>query len=135
MRHQSRITLLAVLLMALFLGLASPVVAEGPNGDVAAFITGTEDIPLMPGLEEDIDAGTTFDTPAGRLLEAYAVGAMTPEQVLRFYTESMPQLGWKRKGENTFFREGEMLTIDFPKPPGNAQGPAITVHFTLKPKS
>lgn len=121
--------------LALTLGQATPAFAGGPENGATVFIEGTEDIPLMPGLEEDVDASTTFDTPQGRLLEAYAIGAMSRQQVLRFYQETMPQLGWKRKGENTYFREGEMLTIDFPKPPGNVQGPAITVHFTLKPKS
>ena len=39
-----------------------------------------------------------FDTPAGRIVEAVASGAVTRDEVLAFYAETLPQLGWDEGG-------------------------------------
>ncbi|MBF0563118.1 MAG: hypothetical protein HQL37_14140 [Alphaproteobacteria bacterium] len=94
-----------------------------------AFLAGVEDLPLMPGMSESAAAGTTFDTPAGRIVEAYAEGTATGAQVLRFYQETLPQLGWTAKGSNTFHREGERLKLEIV-----TERPRLSVRFTVVPE-
>ena len=92
----------------------------------------TQDLPLMPGLEEDAQGRMVFDTAAGRIVEAYASGAVSRAQVLDFYAATLPQLGWRREGEAAFRREDEILVLEFSA--GKAgSAPALTVRFALSP--
>ena len=125
----------AILTGAVLLAVIAPVPAVG-DGAAADdnFVTGIEDLPLMEGLAEDAAAGMVFDTPAGRIVEAVAGGAVSRDQVLRFYTDTLPQLGWRQTGPGAFRREGEALTLEFPGPGGAAAGAgSITVRFALTP--
>ncbi len=103
----------------------------GQGGGVA-FVSGIEDLPLMPGLEEDSEGRMVFDTAAGRIVEAFASGAVSRAQVLEFYAATLPQLGWRRKGETAFGREDEILVLEFS---GSKAGPApaLSVRFALSP--
>ena len=86
----------------------------------------------MPGLEEDAAGRMVFDTAAGRIVEAYASGAVSRAQVLDFYAATLPQLGWRREGETAFLREDEILVLEFSA--GKAgPAPALTVRFALSP--
>jgi len=87
-----------------------------------------EDVPVMPALSPVADAGIEFDTPSGRIVEAYAIGATDRQSVLDFYRATMPQLGWQARAGNAFLRESESLKIDFFGPDGE-----ITVRFTVAP--
>lgn len=98
------------------------------GGDAPTFIEGSEDIPLMEALVGVPDAGIVFDSPAGRIVEAFAAGATDREAVLAFYGETLPALGWTARGRDRFTREGERLSLDFFGPDGN-----LTVRFTLAP--
>ena len=55
--------------LVLAMGLSGPAWAEG-------FLTDYEDLPLAPGLDEVDGSGLTFDSPAGRIIESYAKGAV-----------------------------------------------------------
>ena len=93
------------------------------------FVGGTEDLPLMAGLSEVAGRGMVFDTPAGRIVEAYASGPVSRERVLQFYAVTLPQLGWMPDGGVAFRREDEILKLEFPGP-----GPdGLMVLFTLAP--
>ena len=46
------------------------------------FIEGFEDIPVMPGMAVDADTAIAFDTPAGRIVEAYAAGNVSAAAVI-----------------------------------------------------
>ena len=92
------------------------------------FIAGVEDIPVMPGMTADDDASTAFDTPTGRIVEAYAAGDVTGEAVQRFYQETLPQLGWTRTGALEFQREGEKLTLELIE-----RAAPLTMRFRLSP--
>ncbi|MBB4265589.1 hypothetical protein [Roseospira visakhapatnamensis] len=118
---------LALLLAALVL--PSPWSGPAPAAEPAAFVAGTEDLPLMPGLRQLSDTGVVFETGRGRLIEAYAVGPVTPDQVRAFYTATLPQLGWRPEGAGLGFRrEGETLQIEV-----LAGGPPRTVRFRIAP--
>lgn len=122
---------LCVLLLA---GTAGPAAeAESLAQNPAAFVTGLEDVPLMPELQDVPDAAVIFDKPSGRLVEAYAEGDVEAAAVLAFYRETLPQLGWmaapERGGAGVFFRESERLEIHV------LEGqPRRTVRFVLSPK-
>lgn len=113
--------LIARALAALFLLLAVPA------GAAQTYVTGVEDVPLAPGLLA-VDGGTSFDSPQGRIVVAYARGNITQAAVLAYYAVTLPQLGWKRSDETGFRRETETLRLDF-----GTGGGGLTVRFTLAP--
>ena len=105
--------------------LAAPSRAE----DGAGFIAGITDLPIMPGLHEVPEAGVVFDKPAGRIVEAYAEGAVSPADVLDFYGTTLPQLGWDKVADSSFRRDGERLVLKLRKDPGG-----VVVRFMLSPE-
>ncbi len=111
--------------------IAAVVAATAAVGAAAQerFVGGTEDLPLMAGLSEVAGRGMVFDTPGGRIVEAYARGPVTRDQVLEFYAVTLPQLGWRAVGAAAFRREDEVLKLEFPAPGPNG----LLVLFTLAP--
>ncbi len=105
------------------------VAAQEAAGEAAAFMAGVADLPLMPGLAEVPDAGVVFDKPAGRIVEAYAQGAVSRAAVTAFYLGTLPNLGWRAKADALFQREGELLRLGFMGDDG-----ALVVRFTLRPE-
>ncbi|MBC8240840.1 MAG: hypothetical protein H8E30_10245 [Alphaproteobacteria bacterium] len=101
--------------------------SEGP----AEFFSGIEDFPLMPGLTELPDATLVFDSPSGRFVEAYATGLASPAEMARFYSSSLPQLGWRATGGASYQREGEVLEIEIVGPA--ADDGTRTVRFAISP--
>ncbi len=100
------------------------------------FVDGFDELPLMPGLFSLQGESLTFDKPAGRIVQAEARGAVSPEAVRRFYGETVPQLGWRKTdGVDRFVRDGEALHLEFAPAPADAAGrPQITVRFLLSPE-
>ncbi len=79
-----------LLLVLLLLGFPLiPALAAG------AFLTELEDLPLAPGLSE-IPGGMLFDSPTGRIVEASAQGEIPADQVVAFYTQTLPNSAGKR---------------------------------------
>jgi len=109
------------------------MVLAGPPARAAeaiAYVARIDDLPLMPGLAEIADAGISFDKPSGRIVEAYARGAVARAAVSAFYGRTLPQLGWRaRAGQaNVFVREDERLGLDYLGEDGD-----LIVRFTLEP--
>lgn len=98
-------------------------------GAADVFLSRLEDLPLAPGLSEDTAAGLSFDSAGGRIVESYARGNMTEDQVLQFYKETLPQLGWTAESARQYRRSGERLRLELT--PG---GPGVTVHYSLSPQ-
>lgn len=115
----------AALAWALGLMLLAPVTVRAESD---AFVAGVEDLPLMPGLAEVSGAGVVFDKPGGRIVEAYAEGAVGRAEVIGFYRQTLPQLGWHAVGDTVFRREGERLEIVILGGDGD-----LVVRFTLQP--
>jgi hypothetical protein len=99
-----------------------------PPGRAEVFLAGFEDVPVMPGIAVDEGAAVAFDTPAGRIVEAYAAGPVTRDAVRRYYQAALPQLGWSRTGELSFRRDGEALTVELLN-----SAPTLTIRFRLAP--
>lgn len=100
------------------------------------FLTGSEDVPLMDGLAEVADTSTIFDTPGGRIVEVDAKGAVAAADILRYYAESLPALGWVAdpvagNAPLTFRRGAEILVIAIM----TESGAGTTVRFNLRPRA
>lgn len=105
------------------------VFAPGIAPRAGEFVPGIEDLPLMGELHAIEGSGFAFDTTAGRLVEAYAGGSVSQEDVDAFYDETLPQLGWEAEGDRLWRREGETLTIEF------VEGTdPVTIRFQLSPQ-
>ncbi len=115
----SRFLLGAVALFAV--AASAPAQADG-------FLSAYEDLPLAPGLTEVAGSGLSFDTPHGRIVEAYAKGAGESGAVFRFYATTLPQLGWTRETDSRYRREAEVLHLD-----SAPDGAGVVVHFTISP--
>lgn len=121
--------------IARYLPLSLPVIATAlafivtPAGAADVFLSRLEDLPLAPGLSEDSAAGLSFDSASGRIVEAYARGDLTEDQVLRFYQETLPQLGWTADNERQYRRGGERLRLELMR-----SGQKLTVHYSLSPQ-
>lgn len=120
MKNALRIGLIAFCILFTF---------EGKAAD-SIFLTALEDVPLMAGLSEATEETMSFDTPAGRIVEAYALGNVTKESVLTYYKDSLPSLGWARNAHGRYVREGESLTVSV-----KMNGKTALVHFALSPQT
>ncbi|PCI55501.1 MAG: hypothetical protein COB36_07720 [Alphaproteobacteria bacterium] len=93
------------------------VVFAGAGQDTSQepqFFSSLQDIPLMSGIDELADHAVSFDKPDGRISESFAlIHDLKPEDVLRFYSATLPQLGWGQVSEYRFFRQSETLEISF----------------------
>jgi hypothetical protein len=121
-----RALLLALLIAAGCMLGGKIAIAAADNG---GFVAGVEDLPLMPGLTELSGSGYAFGSSNGRIVEAYATGDVSQQQVLDFYSTTLPQLGWEAATSHSYRRQGERLAIEFVK----GTGP-LTVHFTVTPE-
>ena len=113
------------------------VAAMVVRAEEPAYLEELPDLPLMPGLTQIDEAGVAFDKPNGRIVEAYAGGAVDRQAVRSFYRETLPQLGWQRAGSDAYAREGERLKIEFLEADGGigtGGGGALTLRFVLTPE-
>ncbi len=103
-----------------------------PGAAAAAFFSAVDDLPLAPGLSEAVEQGVEFDSPEGRIVMAVAIGAAGEKpglaEVQAFYREALPPLGWRLVSGDTYWREGERLTLHVDK-----DGGRVTVRIRLVP--
>jgi hypothetical protein len=114
------------LLAVLFALVLSPAWIFSP-AQAANYLAAASDLPLPDGLTEAEEKSTVFDSPVGRLVTAYAKGALSADQVHDFYDATLPQLGWEKSTAGNWRRQHETLKIDVFGPD---EGP-VTVTFTL----
>ncbi len=121
-------------LVAAVLLAPAPLLAGGGDGPAqgGGFVSGFEDLPLMPGLENVAGSDIVFDTPAGRIIEAEARGRVAREGVLDFYARTLPQLGWEHFLEGEYRREGEALKLEIGGE--TSSGGPLSVRFFLAPR-
>lgn len=118
----------AVMLLLLFAGPAQAQSAPA-QGQKPAFFEALYDVPVMPGLEERKDQTMVFDKPDGKIA---TVSAFSKErkgaQILTFYTEILPQFGWKKTNKNQYVRDKEQLELIV-----TDKQAGTDVQFTLSP--
>lgn len=96
-----------------------------------AFFADLEELPIMSGLVENQAAAVTFETANGRIIEVEASGTVSAEEVVEFYSETLPQLGWEKVGDIAFQRDQERLTLRIT----DVGAGRVLVAFSLSPKS
>lgn len=111
-----------------FLLAAALLLAPASASATDPFVEGLEDVPLMQGLMAVPDRSVVFDKPNGRIVESYAAGAVRRADVVRFYDETLPQLGWSGRAR-TYRRDREVLRLGF-----EGQDGALVVRFSLSPR-
>jgi hypothetical protein len=67
---------------------------------------------LMTGLVLIPEKQVVFDTLNGRIIEVFATGKNSPDDILSFYGATLPQLGWISKSPNEFRRDKELLKVE-----------------------
>ena len=115
-------THLAALAAPLFLAIGCA--AWAGQGYLAEF----EDLPLAPGLTEQ-QGGMLFETPTGRIVEAFASGELSAAQAQAFYQQALPQLGWELQADGGYKRDNEFLRIDM-----DGSHRLLAVHFSVVPQ-
>ncbi|MEI8320715.1 MAG: hypothetical protein WCG05_01735 [Alphaproteobacteria bacterium] len=80
------------------------------------FVSGTEDLPLMPGLQAISDT-VIFDKPDGRVITNEFTASISPKEISAFYKNVLPNLGWTCSQDNPtsliFVRDRDQLTIQY----------------------
>ena len=91
------------LLISIFI---NPVFADN------SFLTNTSDIPLMDGMKMSVGEQMDFDTPTGQVLSLDGIiKNKTGDDVLLFYENVLPQMGWKKVETGFFVRQNDTLNI------------------------
>ncbi len=83
----------------------------------------------MQGMYERLDESMIFDKPSGRFVELIAAApSLKRADVLKFYGDALPALGWTKKTLQEYVLEGETIKI-------NTQqlDSVLYVTFTLTP--
>ncbi len=83
------------------------------------FVQGSEDIPLLNGMEKMFDEGLGFDSSSGSIMSSSYKAEIPLENVKKFYSKTLPQMGWALKKSEplklSFEREKENLEIELIK--------------------
>lgn len=110
--------------------LAGPATAADP-----VYLSAVADLPLPPGLVEDVEAGVSFDKVEGRIVEALASGSVAPAAVTAFYRTALPGLGWRQLASegsgSRWQRDAEILSVDILD--GGGKGKPLVVRFSITP--
>ena len=105
-------TPLARFFLVLFFLLAAPTLAPAQEEASLQDLAG---IPVMDGLEEDLEARIVFDKAEGRIIHVVLSGNKSRTEVETFYQETLFQLGWLEAivetGNLVFARDGERLIL------------------------
>ncbi len=75
------------------------------------FINGLEDIPLFKNMEYVEDSLVLFDKVDGRYVSTEIIGNYNYKDVISFYRNILPNLGWKETSSLTFERAKEILEL------------------------
>ena len=58
------------------------------------FVQGSEDIPLLLGMEKIQDEGLGFDSPSGSIMSSSYDSNLKISKISKFYQKTLPQMGW-----------------------------------------
>ena len=97
------------------------------------YLSVESDLPLPPGLVEELDSSLSFNKLEGRIVESEARGKLSKDAVVSFYNTTLPRLGWKKHNTGgylfSWLRSGEVLQIVFVEKNNN-----LIVRFSITPK-
>ncbi len=88
-----------------------------PVKPVEDFVQGSEDIPLLTGMEKIPIETLGFDTASGSIITSSYKLKNDISAAKKFYRETLPQMGWEiledKKDKLILKREKEKLEIEF----------------------
>ena len=93
------------LLFYIFLIYSNPVSSS-------KFIYGMEDIPIFKKMEYVEDSFVLFDKIDGRYVSSEIKGNYAQNEVIKFYNQILPNLGWNKIEHLKFIRSEEILEIE-----------------------
>ncbi len=106
--------------------LSAPTWALAQSSD---FFEALYDVPVMKGLQEIPAETMLFDKPDGRIaIVVAATKSLTAQDILTFYGQTLPQMGWSKINQNQYVRDGEQLVLDL-----EPSASLLAVRFTLSP--
>jgi hypothetical protein len=80
------------------------------------FVQGSEDVPLLVGMEKIFEESLGFDSASGSIMSSSYETEISAEKIESFYQKTLPQMGWKIKKTDSrnlvFKRENENLEIE-----------------------
>jgi len=74
-----------------------------------------EDLPLTNTMQEVAEDFVAFEKPSGRIMQLTVITTESNKEILSFYNKSLHQLGWHKKGQNSFARDNEVMLIEIDK--------------------
>jgi hypothetical protein len=81
------------------------------------FVQGSEDIPLLRGMEKMPDESLGFDSNSGSVISSSYKSEVELKKVKNFYLKTLPRMGWNTTSDSNncieFTRENEKLEIEF----------------------
>lgn len=94
------------------------------------FVQGSEDVPLIVGMEKINDDSLGFDSLSGSIMASSYKTKIDAEKIKNFYLKNLPQMGWKVSGGKkiklVFSRDKEKLEIEIKSKAGES-----LVHFFI----
>ncbi len=97
--------------------------------DDAKYMSGIEDLPLMPGLKQSPVAMPDFKHLFGHTVNTAATGDVSPEQVTSYYAQTLPEHGWVKVTPVEYRRGNDDLDIAV----RSSHMSGAMVHFELIP--
>jgi hypothetical protein len=112
-RRVSRLLPVNLFLVNLFLASFGMLVSVSPQTSQAAESqqhSWVGDLPIMAALSVEPALGFAFDSPNGRIVMVFASSAAAAPDIMQFYNESLPAIGWTG-GDGSWRRGSEALLI------------------------
>ena len=115
------------------LGMCAAAAAQDMADQDHRTVAGLSGVPLMPGLSEVEEETVVFDKPEGRIVDAVATGALSPDEVMAHYSDALLQYGWTPV--LTGVADGLIVTrgIEVLHIRMRAADGGVRVHFSLAP--
>lgn len=93
------------------------------------YVPGTEDLPVYNGFQPIDAKNIVYDSASGRIIDAsYFRRDIGVEEVRGYYTETLPQLGWRKKKSSEYTRDGESLKVNVTEKKG-----VVLLKFVIRP--
>lgn len=94
------------------------------------FFSALYDVPVLNNLEELPELSYSYDKEGGSIAHVAAViDGDNALFIYKAYERSLPQFGWNKIGEKSYYRDGEILTISH-----ELIDKSLIFYFTLQPR-
>lgn len=100
-----------IMIMGLMMAASGGLAASGNAAEDAPQIQWVGDLPISPALKIEPGLGFAFDSPEGRVVMIYLSGEISADEIMAYYRQALPPLGWNETAEMRWAREGEALLI------------------------